>query len=128
MWEFHYVAFREIPPTQPLCVNNEGEKMIIEITTYKPVDGVTHQELVQASKEFDQNYCARCEGLISRNLLKTDSGYMDIFKWESKADVEHVQATFMQDADALAFAKFLNPESLTMHNYEVLDVYESNQE
>lgn len=98
--------------------------MIVEITTYKSVDGVTHEELASASKEFDKNYCVKCKGLISRHFLQTDHGYMDIFKWKSKADVEHVQATFMQDADAMAFAKLLNPETLTMHNYEVLDVYE----
>ncbi len=98
--------------------------MIIEITTYMPVDGVTHEELMKASKEFDQNYCARCKGLISRTFLKTDEGYMDIFKWRKKSDVEHVQATFMEDADALAFAKHLNPKTLTMKNYEVLDNYE----
>jgi len=34
--------------------------MIIEITTYNIVDGVTHSELIQASKDFDKNYCARC--------------------------------------------------------------------
>ncbi len=38
-----------------------------------------------------------------------------------------VQATFMQDSDALAFAKYLNPQTLTMHNQDVLDVYESSQ-
>jgi len=101
--------------------------MIIEITTYNTVDGVTHDELIQASKDFDKNYCARCKGLVSRQFLKTDNGYMDIFKWESKEDVEHVQATFMEDADALAFAKNLNPETLTMQNYEVLDSYEPSQ-
>ena len=98
--------------------------MIIEITTYKPAEGVTHDELVNASKDFDRNYCSQCKGLISRQFLKTDDGYMDIFKWESKADVEQVQATFMQDADALAFAKYLDPKTLTMNNYELLDSYE----
>ena len=98
--------------------------MIIEITTYKPADGVTHDELVSASKDFDKTYCARCKGLIRRNFVKTDEGYMDIFLWESMADVEYVQATFMQDEDALAFAKHLNPETLTMNNYESLDVFE----
>jgi len=49
---------------------------------------------------------------------------MDIFKWETKQDVEHVQATFMEDADALAYAKHLDPNSLTMNNYELLDSYE----
>ena len=98
--------------------------MIIEITTYKAAQGIGHEALVEASKAFDQNYCARCKGLISRDFLKTEAGYMDIFKWQSLADVEHVQATFMQDKDAVAFAQFLNPETLTMHNYEVLDVFE----
>ena len=102
--------------------------MIVEITTYKLVEGVTHGEFMHASKEFDRNYCARCKGLISRHFLKTEDGYMDIFCWEGKADVEQVQATFMQDADALAFAKFLDPKTLTMHNHEVLDVYEPSQE
>lgn len=101
--------------------------MIVEITTYRPAGGVTHEALLHASKEFDKNYCARCKGLISRNFLRTNDGYMDIFKWESKADVEQVQATFMQDSDALAFAKYLDPETLTMDNYEVLDVYEPNE-
>lgn len=95
--------------------------MIVEITTYKPADGVTHDALMAASKAFDRDYCSRCKGLIRRQFLKTEDGYMDIFLWESRADVEHVQATFMQDADALAFAKFLNPETLTMNNYDVLD-------
>lgn len=98
--------------------------MIIETTTYRPADGITHEELMNASKKFDKNYCARCKGLIRRHFLKTDDGYMDIFLWETKADVEHVQATFMQDNDALAFAKHLNPETLTMNNYETLDLYE----
>ena len=97
--------------------------MIIEITTYKLADGVTHKELVQASKLFDEQYCSRCKGLISRDFLRTEDGYMDVFKWETLADVERVQATFMNDQDAMAFAKLLNPEALTMHNYEVLDSY-----
>ncbi len=97
--------------------------MIIEITTYKPAQGITREELVRASKAFDANYCSRCKGLIRRHFLKTEDGYMDIFLWKSKADVEHVQATFMQDDDALAFAKYLDPQTLTMHNYEVLDTY-----
>ena len=98
--------------------------MIIEITSYKTAAGVTHEELMQASKDFDQNYCARCKGLISRQFAKTANGYMDIFKWQTKQDVEHVQATFMDDADALAYARHLDPNSLTMNNYELLDSYE----
>ena len=49
--------------------------MIIEITTYKPAAGVTHTQLMQASKEFDQNYCARCKGLISRQFAKTTTAF-----------------------------------------------------
>jgi len=101
--------------------------MIIEITTYKPAMGVAHEELIHASKAFDRNYCSICKGLISRNFLKTENGYMDIFKWENKADVEYVQATFMQNADALEFAKMLDPNTLTMKNYEVLDNYEPSK-
>ena len=102
--------------------------MIIEITTYKTAQGITHEALVEASKAFDKNYCSRCKGLISRDFLRTEEGYMDIFKWESRADVEHVQATFMQDADALAFAQFLNPETLTMQNYTVIDSYQPDHQ
>jgi len=98
--------------------------MIIEITTYKTAEGVTHEQLVAASKKFDKNYCSRCKGLISRYFLKTEEGYMDIFKWQSKADVEYVQSTFMQDQDALMYAKMIDPNTLTMQNLEVLDVYE----
>lgn len=98
--------------------------MIIEITTYQAAEGVSQQQLMEASKAFDKNYCARCKGLIGRYFLKTKQGYMDIFKWESKADVEYVQSTFMQDSDALAYAKMIDPNTLTMQNLEVLDVYE----
>jgi hypothetical protein len=80
--------------------------------------------MVEASKAFDKNYCSRCKGPISRHFLKTNEGYMDIPKWESNEDVEYVQSTFMQDQDALAFAKVINPETLTMQNLEVLDIYE----
>lgn len=98
--------------------------MIVEMTTYQAADGVSHDQLLDASKKFDRNYCSRCKGLISRCFLKTPEGYMDIFKWQSKADVEYVQSTFMQDADALAFAKMIDPISLTMQNLDVLDCYE----
>ena len=54
--------------------------MIIEITTYKATAGITHRQLMQASKEFDQNHYARYQGLISRQWAKTPTGYMDIFK------------------------------------------------
>ncbi len=98
--------------------------MIVEITTYKLAPGVTHEELMRASETFNTNYCSRCKGLLRREFLKTEDGYMDIFFWKNKEDVERVQATFMQDADALAFAKHLDPKTLTMHSYEVLDTYE----
>lgn len=101
--------------------------MIIEITTYNPAPGVTHHQLLQASKAFNQNYCARCKGLISRQFAKTASGYMDIFTWETRQDVEHVQATFMEDADALAYADHLDPETLAMYNYELLGSYEAGK-
>jgi len=101
--------------------------MITEITTYKAADGISHDALMAASKAFDRDYCSRCRGLIRRQFLKTDEGYMDIFLWESLADVERVQATFMQDKDAVAFAQFLNPDTLTMQNHEVLDIYEPGQ-
>lgn len=97
--------------------------MIIEITRYNTAQGVTEDTLMTASKEFDRSYCSRCKGLVSRQFVKTDSGYMDIFQWESKEDVERVQATFMDDADALAFANLLDANSLTMHSYELLDSY-----
>ena len=101
--------------------------MIVEITTYKAANGVAHEQLVEASKEFDKNYCSRCKGLISRKFMKTQEGYMDVFLWESPEDVERVQATFMEDSDAVTFAKLLDPKSLTMNNYELLDIYEPNQ-
>ncbi len=99
--------------------------MIIEITSYKAANGITHKQLVEASRMFDKNYCSRCKGLVSRHFLKTSEGYMDIFKWKSKQDVEYVQSTFLQDKDALEFAKMLDPDSLTVQNLEVLDLYES---
>jgi len=37
------------------------------------------------------------------------------------------QATFMEDADAMAYAKHLDPETLTMHNYELLDSFEAGK-
>ena len=107
--------------------HNERGNMITEITTYKLAQGVTHDEFISASKIFDRNYCARCKGLISRHFVKTEDGYMDIFQWESKVAVENVKATFMQDSDALEFAKLLDSKTLTMHSYEVLNFYEANQ-
>lgn len=97
--------------------------MIVEITTYKPADGVSEDQIKAASKLFDKNYCSRCNGLISRNFLKTSDGFMDIFYWESLADVEHVQATFMDDEDAVAFGKLLDTTSFTMNNYELIEEF-----
>lgn len=98
--------------------------MIVEITTYKRAEGVGHEELMHASREFDMNYCSRCAGLISRYVLRDGDGYMDVFIWESRSAVEHVQATFMDDPQAVAFAKLLDPNSFTMGNHEVLAAFD----
>ncbi|WP_298486765.1 hypothetical protein [uncultured Maribacter sp.] len=95
--------------------------MIVEITTYKAAENVTHKELLIASKAFNKEYCSKCKGLISRQFLKTADGYMDIFVWKSKEAVEQVQETFMQDTDAMKFASLTDANSLTMKNYEVLE-------
>ncbi|WP_289040226.1 hypothetical protein [uncultured Zobellia sp.] len=95
--------------------------MIVEITTYQVAGNVTQDELLLASKAFNKDYCSKCKGLVSRQFLKTEDGYMDIFLWKSKEDVEKVQKTFMQDENAMKFASLINSNSLTMKNYEVLE-------
>ncbi|WP_121068630.1 hypothetical protein [Maribacter vaceletii] len=100
--------------------------MIVEITTYKTAKNVTHEELLLASKAFNKDYCSKCKGLISRQFLKTEDGYMDIFVWKSKEDVEKVQKTFMENEDAMKFARLTDTTSLTMENYEVLEAYDFN--
>jgi hypothetical protein len=98
--------------------------MIVGITTYKTAENVTHEEILLASKAFNKDYCSKCKGLVSRQFLKTEDGYMDIFVWESKEDVQKVQKTFMQDENAMKFARLTDPNSLTMKNYEVLENYD----
>ncbi|GAA4238537.1 hypothetical protein GCM10022291_29380 [Postechiella marina] len=100
--------------------------MIVEITTYKTAKNVTHKELLKASKAFNKDYCSKCKGLVSRQFLKTEDGYMDIFVWKSKEDVERVQETFMQNDDAMKFASLTDSNSLTMKNYEVLETSNFN--
>lgn len=96
--------------------------MIVEITTYKAAEHVNHEALLLASKAFNKDYCSKCVGLVSRKFLKTDEGYMDIFLWESRADLERIQETFMQNEYAMRFANLTDPSSLKMTNYDVLDM------
>ena len=100
--------------------------MIVEITTYKTAENVTHEELLLASEAFTKDYCSKCKGLISRQFLKTDDGYADIFVWKSRKDVERVQKTFMQDENAMKFASLTDSNSMTMKSYEVLETYNFN--
>ncbi len=100
--------------------------MIIEITTYKTAENVTEETLKLASDAFNKNYCSRSKGLIKRHFIKTENGYMDIFLWKNKEDVERVQKTFMQDEEALKFAKLIDSTSFTIQNYEVLGTYNFN--
>lgn len=95
--------------------------MIVEITTYCKDPKVTHEELVLASEAFNKNYCSQCKGLISRQFLKTENGYADIFVWESNEDVEHIQKTFMQNPHAMKFANLTDAKSIKMKNYKVLN-------
>lgn len=97
--------------------------MILEITTYQLADSVSDQQITEASQRFDQNYCQRCEGLLRRDFVKTENGYMDLFYWRSAADAERVKAGFLQDGDAMAYAQLLDPQSLTMQNFEVLSSF-----
>lgn len=107
-------------------IKTKNSKMIVEITTYKTAENITHEELLLASKAFNKDYCSKCKGLVSRQFLKTEDGYMDIFLWKSKEDVELVQQTFMQNEDAMKFARLTDTNSLTMKNYKLLEAYDFN--
>ncbi len=103
------------------CTNRtDDSKMMIEITRYKAAENVTHEELLTASDAFDRDFCSKCKGLVNRQFIKTEDGYMDIFLWETKEDIERVQKIFMQDEDAMKFARLTDSSSLSMKNYEVL--------
>ncbi len=107
-------------------IKTNNSKMIVEITTYKTAENVTHEELLLASKVFNKDYCSKCKGLVSRQFLKTEDSYMDIFVWKSKEDVEKVHKTFMQDENAMKFASLTDSNSLTMKNYEILETSDFN--
>lgn len=95
--------------------------MIVEITSYKAAENVSHEEILLASKAFNKDYCSKCKDLISRQFLKTEEGYMDIFVWKNKAALEQVQKTFMEDKNAMKFAGLTAVNSLVMKSYEVIE-------
>jgi len=64
-------------------------RMVIEYAPFELQDGVTENDLLQASAALQTNFVEKQKGFVRRELVKVkDRHYADIVYWLSKADAD----------------------------------------
>lgn len=79
---------------------------VIELASIKLAEGKTEEQLISASKTFQDQFLHTQDGFIRRDLVrKGDGTFMDIILWESRA---HADAVLENAQNSLAVGQFFS--------------------
>lgn len=66
---------------------------IVELAQIRLATGKTEADLLAASKSFQSEFLSGQDGFLSRDLIRKDDGtYVDIIRWQSRAQADAVFA------------------------------------
>ena len=94
--------------------------MIIEITQFKLVDGVTEESFLQDTTNEQKGFLEKQAGYAgTRQLLKGDGGeWVDIVHWESLENAQKAQEAAMRSETCMPMFQKIDPSSIKMLHLE----------
>ncbi len=101
---------------------------VVETATITLRQGVTEQELLEASETLQTGFLQKQPGFLRRELLKQDQrNFLDLVHWRSQRDAENGMLQAETSSDCAAFFSLMeineeNPSEGVIH-YRSIAVY-----
>lgn len=98
--------------------------MHVAVAPFRLKAGVSEDNLVKVSDDFEEQFVAQQEGILRRILVKdSDGGYADIVFFADAAAIHRVLAAEQDSEVCAAFFAIMDDDG-THRVYEVLKTYE----
>ncbi|MDK1287573.1 antibiotic biosynthesis monooxygenase family protein [Pseudoalteromonas umbrosa] len=94
---------------------------IIEIVTFKLMEGVSTEQILEKSADFEE-FVAKQPGFLYRSLAHqadTDT-FVDISYWETLEDNKKMQAVFEEAPACKAYCALVDKESVGISHHNVV--------
>ena len=65
--------------------------VIVEVSNFVLKDGVSEQDFLSVSEQFNREFMSRQKGFISSTLLEKDGKYLELDVWASMDDLENAR-------------------------------------
>ena len=89
--------------------------MIIEITQFKLVAGVSDEEFLKEAEAVQKSFLKKQSGYIDRELLKSDDDlWVDILHWNSMGEAQKAAEVMMDDPATQDFMQKIDLSSVKM--------------
>jgi hypothetical protein len=98
--------------------------MHIVIAPFRPKEGVSEEDLLKTSDDFEEQFVRKQDGILKRIVVKDDQGgYADLVFFEYAAAIDRVIEAEQNSNVSAAFFAMVDTEDAP-HVYEALKTYE----
>lgn len=95
--------------------------MIIEITEFKLVDGVSDEAFLEAHNRVHHEWVILQPGLVRRETIKSSDGvWRDVVMWESEESLHEAVSKILSEPGNLEWMGMIAPESIKMHHGNIM--------
>jgi hypothetical protein len=99
--------------------------MHIVIAPFRPKQGVTEDEVLKTSDDFEEQFVRKQDGILKRIVVKDgEGGYADVVFFEDAAAIDRVTEAERNSDACAAFFAIMDDEEDAPRVYETLKSYE----
>ena len=96
---------------------------VIEIVFYKVNEGVTEEQLIKASDEFEEGFLSLQKGYVGRKLVRDGDTWSDVAFWDSMEDAMNAVKAVEGSTAAESYDACIDPTTCTMQHLTVVKSY-----
>lgn len=96
---------------------------VVEFVTFKLNEGVSEQQLLATSDEFNESFLSLQKGYISRKLIRDGNIWSDIVLWETMEDAMSAVKACENNPAVGSYFKCIEESSCTMRHFSIVKNY-----
>ena len=96
---------------------------VVEFVSFKLNEGVSEQQFLAASDEFNAGFLSLQKGFINRKLLKNEDTWADLVLWETMEDAMNAVKAIEQSLSAKPYCEYIDENSCNMRHLTIVKSY-----
>ena len=96
---------------------------VVEFVSYKVKEGISEQQLLAASDEFEEGFLSLQKGYISRSLIKNEDVWADLVLWETMEDAMDAVKAIEKSSAAESYDACIEQDSCKMQHLSIVKKY-----